>query len=154
MRAKLISENLDKYNFEKKNDPLSSLGIGKRELIKLWLDKMDIQFYTINDDFTIDVKYEVNVSNRGLTEFPDYIQFNEIEKGWFICSNNFLTSLKGCPYKVNSVFACNNNDLMSLKYCPKYCEIFYCQDNPAEFTEEDVRKLCKVKDHIHTISTL
>ena len=37
MKAKLVSESLDKYSFEKKKDPLSSLGIGQRNLIIKWL---------------------------------------------------------------------------------------------------------------------
>jgi hypothetical protein len=83
-------------SFKKQDNPLVSLGIGQRAQITKWLDEMDVIGYTINDDFTIDVNGDVDLSFTKLVEFPDYIQFNYVN-GYFNCSNNYLISLKGCP---------------------------------------------------------
>ena len=64
----------------------------------------------------------------------------------FNCDHNYLTSLEGAPREVGESFYCNNNKLNSLKGAPK--EIgggFFCKNNTTKFTEDDVRKLCKVK---------
>lgn len=57
-----------------------------------------------------------------------------------------LTSLDGCPEEVGGLFACSGNQLLSLKDAPKKVGLrFACYDNPGNFTEEDVRAICKVK---------
>jgi hypothetical protein len=59
---------------------------------------MGIKFhYKINDDLTVDVDTDVNISCKYLTNIP--IQFG-IVIGSFECQSNNLTSLKGCPTKV------------------------------------------------------
>ena len=87
---------------------------------------------------------------RNLTKIP--LVFRNINRGYFICGGNRLTSLEGCPEKVRRYFNCNNNKLTSFEYCPKYiggdfncghnsitsfdhCPesiggIFYCNNNP------------------------
>jgi hypothetical protein len=73
--------------------------------------------------------------------------FKDIEiDGSFICNNIGLTTLEGSPQIVNSSFYCSRNKLISLKYGPKYVGIsFWCRNNNVKFTEEDVKKLCKIK---------
>ena len=47
-------------------------------------------------------------------------------------------------------FLCDNNKLTSLKGCPKEIfEDFHCSDNDVKFTKDDVRALCKVKGNIY-----
>ena len=99
----------------------------RRNLIEKWLKEYNIQNYTINDDFTIDVNGNVGLSKNHLSEFPEYIQFN-IVKGDFDCRRGDLTSLKGCPREVGRHFDCSRNS--------------------TQFTEEDVRKVCNVKRKI------
>lgn len=61
------------------------------------------------------------------------------------CSNNKLTTLKGCPDKVVRYLNCSNNNLSSLDGCPKIINgNFICDKNPTKFTENDVKKRCKV----------
>lgn len=48
--------------------------------IKLWLEKMNIKNYTINDDFSVDVNENVNISKNKLTVIP--IQFNHLKGGF------------------------------------------------------------------------
>ena len=86
----LVSESLNElYKFEKKTNPLSSLGIGKKVLITKWLDEMGIKNYIINDDLTITINGKVDLESNKLNNFPDYIQFN-IVNGFFDCGNNNL----------------------------------------------------------------
>jgi hypothetical protein len=162
MRARFVNEHV---NFERKKDHLSSLGVGQKQLITTWLNQMEVENYTINDDYTIDVKSNVNISNRSLDRLPSFIKFGSVDGG-FYCHNNQLTSLEGCPSSVGGSFDCNNNQLTSLEGCPSsvggyfYCGYnqltslegcpgsvgggFYCYNNKVKFTKEDVKKLCKV----------
>ena len=137
----------------------------RRNEIEKWLKEHYIESYTINDDFTIDVDGSVYLAYSHLHEFPEYIQFGVV-KGAFNCSYNQLTSLKGAPKKVDGNFnctynelisledapiivrgdfVCNHNRLTTLKGAPKSVGgSFECYHNHTQFTEDDVRKVCKV----------
>jgi len=156
--------------FERKKDPHHAIGIGKRYLIEQWLEEMSIKYCTINDDFSIDSESDVILADLGLTEIPSFIQFRKVE-GFFSCSYNSLTSLRGVPDIVGDDFYCKSNLLTTLKYCPRFvrwgfdCDYnnlvslegapnsisgsFSCQKNSVQFTEEDVKKVCKVGAHIY-----
>ena len=102
---------------------------GRRIIIETWLEQQNVQNYTINDDFTIDVDEDINLCGRNLTEFPEYIQFN-IVKGYFDCRQNKLTSLRGCPRVVEEEFYCSYNNLTSLRGAPEKVKGgFYCGSN-------------------------
>ena len=89
--------------------------------------KYHIENYTINQDGSIDVNGEVNLSRQGLIELP--LNFN-IVNTFFDCSLNKLTSLKGCPKKVGGDFYCQINDLISLEGSPELInETFDCGYN-------------------------
>ena len=86
-----------------------------------------IKNYTINPDGSIDVNGSVNLSGRGLTELP--LTFNRVI-GYFDCSYNKLTSLKGSPRWVGGNFSCKDNRLTSLEFCPDYVGgSFWCNNN-------------------------
>ena len=102
--------------------------VQRREMIEKWLYRYNINRYTINDDFTIDVDGFVVLDKENLKEFPEYIQFN-IVKGDFYCSENNLTSLRGCPREVSGNFYCNKNELLSLEGAPKKVRNFDCGFN-------------------------
>ena len=72
-----------------------------KSAISLWLDKYDIENYTINDDLTVDVAGNVYLGNSGLATIP--IQFGKVG-GTFSCYNNQLKSLVGCPREVGGDF--------------------------------------------------
>ena len=147
---KLVNESLNElYKFQKKSNPLNSLGIGKKALIKKWLHENRVTHCVINDDYnTINGTMWVDISSKELTKIPDYIQFNIIE-GSFFCMNNKLTSLKGCPKIVKGDFSCSINQLSNLEGCPlEVYGNFFAYGNKKQFTEEDVRKICKVHKHI------
>ena len=103
---------------------------------------------TKNADGSLDFEGDVNLDNLKLKELPD-LNINKVN-GYFNCSHNKLTSLKGCPKIVNGYFSCSSNNLTSLEGCPR--EIngdFYCENNKKKFTEQEVRQYCNVKGVIH-----
>ena len=96
-------------------------------MISLICEKYNIINYTINPDGSIDVNGNVYLYNESLTELP--LTFNKVT-GYFECSNNRLTTLKGCPRWVGGSFTCYNNRLTSLEFSPDYVGgYFNCDDN-------------------------
>ena len=110
--------------------------------------KYDIRNYTINNDGSIDVDDGVYLGDYRLFELP--IKFNKVNR-IFICRDNMLETLNGCPKEVNGDFICNNNILTSFEFAPKiirgqfdcrynyiksfehfpsYVKQFYCIHNP------------------------
>ena len=146
---------------------LSSTRSGKASITSL-LDEYGIKNYTINARGEIDVEGDVDLSSKGLTEFPSYIQFGTV-KGNFLCDLNRLTTLKGSPIEVGKVFDCSFNRLVSLegaplrvKYfdcssnkltslegAPKKANFFNCKNNTTKFSKDDVRKVCNVEKDIY-----
>lgn len=59
---------------------------------------------------------DVNLRKKDLKKIP--LTFNKVS-GSFDCSDNKLTSLKGCPKIVGERFNCRNNLLTSLEYGPE-----------------------------------
>ena len=162
---KIIREHINEVlNFKRdQEDSLASYGVGQIHLIKSWLDEMGVKNYTINNDFTIDVKGHVYLDFKNLTKFPNYIKFNKVDKS-FYCSNNQLTSLEGCPTSVGRNFFCYDNQLTNLEGCPtsiggnfscshnqltslegcptSVSGYFSCSNNKIKFNKKDVEKLC------------
>ena len=146
---------------------LSSTRSGKAAITS-WLEEYGIKNYTLNARGEIDVDGDVDLSSKGLTEFPPYIQFGTV-KGNFLCDLNRLTTLKGAPIEVGKVFDCSFNRLVSLegaplrvKYfdcssnkltslegAPKKADFFNCKNNTTKFSKDDVMKVCKVKKDIY-----
>lgn len=79
------------------------------------LEKYGIKNYHINDDGTIDVDGDVNLTSKDLVKIP--FKFGKVI-GDFFCSNNEIESLVGCPYYVGGSFFCNHNKLISLEGSP------------------------------------
>ena len=88
----------------------------------------------------VDVKGNVNLSNKGLGEIG--IRFGVVT-GRFNCNRNKLTSLVNGPIKVEGdfncgnngmvsllgSFSCSNNELTTLEGCPIVSGYFDCNDN-------------------------
>jgi len=77
----------------------------------------NIENYTINDDLSIDVNGNVNLTNKRLSELP--IVFNNVYGDFLIGFNN-LTTLKGCPKYIRGHFNARSNNIRSLLYLPSY----------------------------------
>jgi hypothetical protein len=75
-----------------------------------------IENWTINEDESIDVDGDVDLSHRGLDKLP--IKFRNVT-GNFYCYHNKLTSLEGSPKWIGDYFYCQNNNLTSLEGGPK-----------------------------------
>ncbi|MCK9475622.1 MAG: hypothetical protein M0R46_06880 [Candidatus Muirbacterium halophilum] len=108
----------------------------------------NITNYTINDDDSIDVNGDVDLSRKKLKELPlkfrkvsgdFYCSYNQLSSlvgcpqsigGDFYCGINKLTSLVGSPQRVGGDFECNNNNLTSLEGVPKRVSgLFLCYSN-------------------------
>tara|TARA_X000000368_G_scaffold156027_1_gene122995 strand:- start:3125 stop:3853 length:729 start_codon:yes stop_codon:yes gene_type:complete len=91
--------------------------------------KYSIEDYIINDDGSIDVEHNVDLSYAlsNMNKLP--LKFNKVD-GNFGCFNNNLETLEGSPKYVKGTFDCSGNKLTSLKYCPeKVDKNFICSDN-------------------------
>jgi hypothetical protein len=136
------------YSFEKKSDPLDSLGVGQRSLITKWLDEMNIEYYAINNDFTIDVVNNISMEFYNIKELPEYINFNFVN-GWFDCSETGLTSLKGFPKHVTQGVYLSSNNIESLKGLPKLISgNLILTGNSIKFRIKDIHAVSLVKGTI------
>ena len=101
--------------------------------IKEKCDLLKIENYSINEDESIDVEGDVNLSNMELLGIP--INFRKIV-GKFDCSGNNLHDLENCPIEVIGSFDCSNNYISSLKDGPKAVEgHYFCHDNRIKSLE-------------------
>ena len=125
-------------------------------MISLICEKYNIINYTVNDDGSIDVNGNVNLSYEHLTELPLIFNINDdgsiddvngnvylsVEKltelplrfnkvtGYFDCTKNNLTTLKGSHIWVGGYFYCSENSLTNLEFSPEYVgRTFYCGVN-------------------------
>ena len=123
--------------------------------IEAWCDDMGINNYTINSKGEIDVDGDVwlykFMKKNDFKELP--YKFGVVTGYFDIGENKKLTSLKNCPDEVRGSFGCRNcPQLDSLEWCPEEVgKNFYCFGCKREFTEGEVKSLCKVKGKIHTI---
>ena len=80
--------------------------------------KWNIENYTINDDGSIDVDGDIDISEDRFTNISIDVplKFNKVT-GDFVCRSNYLTTLEGSPKSVGGGFYCDYNKLTSLKGC-------------------------------------
>ena len=86
-----------------------------KEDIDFICKKFGIRNYTINEDSTVDVDWDVNLYDKGLTKIP--LKFGKVS-GYFSCGDNQLKSLEGSPLSVGGHFNCSHNQLKSLSGAP------------------------------------
>ncbi|MDD5649231.1 MAG: hypothetical protein PHF86_02255 [Candidatus Nanoarchaeia archaeon] len=143
---KLVRENI--FEFQRGADPSEILELGRLQKTIDWLKPYLFRSsYSINQDWTIDIKKDFIVTNSmpNLEEFPEFIQFN-ICYGSFINRSHQFISMIGCPKIVYGDFLVDGNKLQVLTGCPKQVNgDFYIQDNDTKFTENEVRKICQIK---------
>ncbi|MCK9472044.1 MAG: hypothetical protein M0Q88_09875 [Bacilli bacterium] len=98
-----------------------------RSEIEAICKKYNIKNYIINEDGSIDVNRNVNLSGKNLIVLP--LKFRNVS-GNFSCYDNQLTSLVGSPQNVGGGFDCGNNQSTSLEGAPQSIGgNFYCSDN-------------------------
>jgi hypothetical protein len=98
-------KNLKEY-IVNENNFFKNLGVGQVAQIKKWLEEHNITKYSINDDYTIDVKGDVVLDGYPEKELPDYIQFNYVDGHISINKCKKLVSLKGFPKEMWGSFEC------------------------------------------------
>jgi hypothetical protein len=97
------------------------------EYLKLYLQHINVKDYRINEDKSVDVFGDVNISSLKLKRIP--IKFGVVF-GNFYCKDNELINLNNSPKQVMGNFNCSNNQLTSLKGAPELVNGgFYCQYN-------------------------
>ncbi|MFA5759311.1 MAG: hypothetical protein WC942_08170 [Clostridia bacterium] len=90
-------------------------------------EDFEIKDYEFNSEGFLNVKGDVELSNRNLVNLP--FKFGVVA-GSFYCNSNKLTSLEGAPKEVGEDFNCVNNKLTSLEGGPKEVSgDFYCANN-------------------------
>ena len=73
----------------------------------------NIENYTVNSDGTIDVNGDVRIFKKGGSKVIP-LRFGKVT-GYFMCDNNKLTSLEGCPKEVGGDFHCSDNKLRRIE---------------------------------------
>ena len=98
-----------------------------REGVEVWLKEYDIKDYTINEDLSVDVAGDVDLSAKCLSKIP--VKFRNIS-GTFDCEDNELTNLEGFPINISGNLYCGSNQLTDLMGCPEVIGGgFYCDNN-------------------------
>ncbi|NBP57852.1 hypothetical protein EBU71_15200 [bacterium] len=80
-------------------------------------EEYNIKNYTISKDGTVNVDGHVRIEQESITELP--LKFGKVS-GFFNCSDNKLTTLKGAPREIGLGFDCRHNYLDSLIGGPKH----------------------------------
>ena len=151
-----LFDNLDKI--EKMSGMESGVELLKKEVIDWIKNNAKGQIYEnrFNFDFNttpITVDYDGGVEfKRHITSLNNNDAFQwGVVGNYFSCSNcESLESLKGCPKEVGKGFNCSYcSSLKSLEGAPKKVSgDFYCIKCGVIFTEDDVKKVSKVKEKI------
>jgi len=123
-------KHIKPYKIFESNSP--NFPTTREEVIQV-CKRYDIKNYTINDDLSIDVNGNVDLSSRNLEYLP--LRFNYVSS-YFSCYDNELKTLEGCPQKIGSFFSCGINELKTLKSCPQTVgRGFYCFKNELKTLE-------------------
>jgi len=144
----LIKEDNTKYNkvnefFTKSDNKLVNLGIGKRQLIQKWLEKNDLdKTCTIKDNLEIFTDQSINKDFRFDGNFPEYIQFADMDN-WMSIAGNKMTTLRGCPRHINGNFYCEDNDLINLDFAPNILRTGIFVYGNVRLSEREILKYCE-----------
>lgn len=120
-----LDQKLDNDEFK---EVLLRYNIPGEELFKNemdWRKWLKNHNHRIREDGRVDIEGDVNLAGFGLTRLP--FRFGNVS-GYFDCSYNKLTSLRGNPKTVGREFACNGNSV--------------------KFSENQVRAVCDVGGNV------
>lgn len=127
---------------------------GSRKRVEDWLHRMGITNYTLmnlskeekseQSIWMIDIKdADVNLVGYKNESLPDYIQFNKITGGNFICSYSGLTTMKGFPKEIGMNFDISFSKISSLDEVPPKVNKDFVACG-LSFTEEQIRATTEV----------
>lgn len=119
---RILAESLNDFlQFTEDNNPIGDMGIGIEKNIHIWLLKtcaLAKNDYSISKkDFSINTYNTVVLSGLGISELPEYINFNYV-MGGFHCVHNNLISLRGMPKILSGSFIVSWNKLENLINSP------------------------------------
>ena len=128
----------------------------KKEEVEAWLNQYLIKNYELIPNekygYIVNVYGSVNLFNNNLESID--VKFNEIKEN-FLCNNNCLISLKGCPEIINGDFWCNNNKLKNLEYSPKIVKGYFdCSNKQLESLKGCPDKLDYLDCHNNNLTSL
>jgi len=104
----------------------------REEVIQV-CNRYGIGNYTINDDLSIDVDGDVHLYSKNLEYLP--LRFSYVS-GAFLCFDNELKTLEGCPLTVGGNFGCGYNELKTLEGSPQTVNgDFNCYNNELKTLE-------------------
>lgn len=137
---------------------VGNTGIGRDGLEKKiveWLNNrgiynnfelISIQNYPL---FAINIKgVDVNLFGYNDSSLPDYIIFNEIIGGNFICSYSSLNSMRGFPKKVGRNFDISFSRILSLDDVPISVDIDFVACG-LPFSEQQIREKTNVTCRVY-----
>ena len=89
--------------------------------------------------YDLELRKHVHISNKNLVKLSFDVDIDKIS-GNFLCHDNHLTSLEGCPSQVGGHFYCHYNQLTSLEHCPSYVNgDLVCRNNKL-ISLQDIHK--------------
>ena len=136
---------------------LNSIGAGLEGLqknIKSWLDGFHVGGYEL---IRIPDKpfWKINVRNNDVIlvgykdkALPDYIVFDEIVGGNFICSYSEFTSMSGFPKNVGGNFDISFSKISTLDNAPKLIDRDFVATG-ISFNEYDIRQSSRVTRNVY-----
>lgn len=152
--TKLKAERIIKY--DKKLDAFVYQDANYRRVLKFTMDKEKIDYiestlfrlgidtFTINPDYSVDVKGSVDIREMGLSSLP--VKFRNIE-GDFDCSYNNLKNLVNSPDTISGLFDCSLNSIYTLIGGPRVVMGgYYCSDNKLTDLQGFPEKVYEVFD--------
>ena len=127
---------------------------GSSKRVEDWLRQWHITNYTLKNlsgeekseqsIWMIDIKdADVNLVGYKNESLPDYIQFNKITGGNFICSYSGLTTMKGFPKEIGMNFDISFSKISSLDEVPPKVNKDFVACG-LSFTEEQIRATTEV----------
>ena len=111
--------------------------------------KLDIK--ESNNIYIVNYNGDVRIKNDKITQLTnDFFEWGVVKGDFYCFGCKSLKSLQGAPKKVDGGFYCYNcASLTSLEGAPeKVGGRFYCRKCKIQFTEDDVKKVSKVKGEI------
>jgi hypothetical protein len=127
---------------------------GKRKQIERWLGMNNIHSYTLRpiDElpfWTIDVDgADVNLVGNKQVSLPDYIVFNEIRGGNFLCSYSEFVSMKGFPKMVGRNLDISFSKIASLEYAPDLVDKDFVACG-LSFSKDQIREKIRVTNNVY-----
>jgi hypothetical protein len=132
---KLIREHINE-KFTEESDPVKDLNIGLSHQIREWLvyyvklrmmpNHVYMDMFTINDDLTINVDGDLDISYDFMRTLPSYIKFNRVNGKFACCFNDHKVVKINGPKIVEGdydVYYHLPKLLLSEKFIRKYCDV-------------------------------